>query len=534
MTEALHARFDYIIIGAGSAGCVLAGQLARDGKARILLLEAGGDDRSLFIRMPAGLPRVVVGKTWKYATEPAPEVGGRSVDVWQGKVLGGSSSVNGMVYVRGHLEDYDAWESEYGCTGWNGAEALKYFRKAENNDSLDDQAHGRFGRLPVSRPGHCTPVSEYFIRAGQEMGLPRLEDLSTVQRGVGYYQSTTHGGERASTARAYLDDPAIRDRVTILTGALVEKVLIEDGRATGVRYRADGKTVEALANAEVIVSAGGIGSAKVLMLSGIGPAAHLAQIGIPVKADLPVGHNFHDHLHVSLNVSIDAPITLYGADKGLAAVRNGLRWLLFRNGPCASNVAEAGAALDLGGEGRPDTQVFFFPVIDSWDNIDGRTDPPRHGFTVKTCPARPKSRGRVTLRSPDPADLPRIDANFLSVRADVDAHIRAVRWGLDLLERPAFRALKGELIAPLPRQTVDDAAIEQFVRQGTKTTYHPVGTCRMGNSPTSSVVDPTLRVHGIAGLRVIDSSVFPAIPSGNTNAPTIMVAEKGVDLILQG
>lgn len=326
--------FDYIIVGAGSAGCVLAAQLIRRTQARVLLLEAGGDDNNLFIKMPAGVAKIIAKKSWPYETEPEPHANNRRMQIAQGKVLGGSSSVNGMIYLRGQPQDYDDWAERYGCTGWSYREVLPYFKRAEANESLSDDYHGADGLLPVSENRYRHPLSMAFIRAGQELNLPYRNDFNgDSQHGVGFYQTTTHNGERASTARTYLK--AVRDerRLVVKLNALAHRLTFEGNVATGVVYsQNDGAEVTARATKEVIVSAGAVGSPKLLMLSGIGPRDHLQQLGIEVRADLPVGKNFHDHLHMSINVSTREPISLFGADRGLQALSHGAQWLAFRSG----------------------------------------------------------------------------------------------------------------------------------------------------------------------------------------------------------
>ncbi|MGP2768455.1 GMC family oxidoreductase [Serratia marcescens] len=526
--------FDYIIVGAGSAGCVLAAQLIRRTQARVLLLEAGGDDNNLFIKMPAGVAKIIAKKSWPYETEPEPHANNRRMQIAQGKVLGGSSSVNGMIYLRGQPQDYDDWAERYGCAGWSYREVLPYFKRAEANESLSDDYHGADGLLPVSENRYRHPLSMAFIRAGQELNLPYRNDFNgDSQHGVGFYQTTTRNGERASTARTYLK--AVRDerRLVVKLNALAHRLTFEGNVATGVVYSQNGGAeVTARATKEVSVSAGAVGSPKLLMLSGIGPRDHLQQLGIEVRADLPVGKNFHDHLHMSINVSTREPISLFGADRGLQALSHGAQWLAFRSGVLSSNVLEGAAFTDSRGDGRTDVQIHFLPLLDSWDDVPGEPLPNIHGFTLKVGYLQPKARGEVLLRSSNPRDPVKLHANYLGHPDDLAGSVRAVKFGLGFLQTAALKPLIKDLLMPQPEWTRDDAQLEAFVRNFCKTVYHPVGSCRMGPSPQDAVTDPQLRVHGFEQLRVIDCSVMPQLTSGNTNAPTIMLAEKAVDLLL--
>ncbi|MBZ4021926.1 glucose-methanol-choline oxidoreductase [Rhodobacter sp. TJ_12] len=524
-------NFDYIIIGAGSAGCVLAYNILSRQRGSVLLLEAGGSDFNLFIRAPGGMSRVIPTKSWPYMAEPEAATMNRPMDVLQGRVLGGSSSINGMVYVRGHKADYDAWEQDFGATGWNGDEMLHYFKKAENNEAMANDYHGNDGPLPVSENRYRHPLSEAFLRAGQQAGYPYIVDHNGAQsEGVGFYQTTTHKGLRASTAQTYLRRIRKDKNLKLQLNAMVQRVEIEDGRATGVTYNQHGKTVTAHARKEVIVTAGAIGSAKVLQLSGLGPAEVLRRAGVAQKAELPVGRNFHDHLHMSVNAAITQPISLYGQDKGLNALRHGIEWTFLRSGVLTSPILEAFAFIDSTGAGRPDVQFHFLPVLDTWDDPDLNQKGRDHGITIKTGHLQPKSRGAVEIRSANPEDLPRIRAGYLEDPRDVAGQIRAAQLALKFFDQPALKGHVKELFNPTV--SADDlAGLEAWVRRTARTVYHPVGTCRIGQNPATSVVDPELRVHGIKGLRVADSSTFPHIPSGNTNAPTIALAEKASDLI---
>ncbi|MGO2146525.1 GMC family oxidoreductase [Halomonas sp.] len=536
-----HHHYDYIIVGAGSAGCVIAHRLIQALDVSVLLIEAGGSDTSLLIRMPAAVGKVIPTRTWPYMTTPHGATNNRAMSIAQGRLIGGSSSVNGMIYIRGHRTDYDGWANDHGCTGWGYDNLLAYFIRSEGNESLAGPLHGNDGPLRVSENRYRHPLSQAFVRAGQEFGLPYVNDFNdNTREGVGYYQTTTFNGERYSTSKAYLSEVRHDSRLTILSDTDVERVIIEKGRAIGVKAHHSKKGEMTLhARREVILSAGAIGSPKILMASGIGPRDHLSEQGIECLRDLPVGDNLQDHLHLSINATLKDPTSLYGEDVGLKALRHGVEWLLHRRGLMTSNVLEGGAFLDTANEGRPDTQIHFMPVLDTWDDPNGIGRGRTHGITLKVGHLRPVSRGTVRLIGSGKEQRMAINANFLDAPEDLEHQVRSLRAGMALLDTPALSNVIDEVFSPpearhLMAQSMEDnqRALETFVRQYCKTTYHPVGTCRMGPDAEHSVVDLELKVHGVEGLRVIDCSVFPTLPGGNTNAPTIAVAEKAVDHVI--
>jgi len=525
--------FDYVIVGAGSAGCVVASRLSEDASVRVLLLEAGGPDTRREIRIPAAFSKLFRSEyDWAYFTEPQPHLNNRRLYWPRGKVLGGSSSINAMIYIRGHASDYDGWAA-LGNPGWSFADVLPSFKKAEDNQRGASEYHGAGGPLAVSDLRSPNVLSRAFVEAGVELGFARNPDFNGAgQEGFGFYQVTQKRGARHSAADAYLKPALARPNLTVRTGAHATQVLFEGTRAVGVAYLRDGHAEEARAGREVILCGGTVNSPQLLLLSGVGPAGQLRSLGIPVVADLRgVGENLQDHLEIVVGHQCTQPVSLDRAE----TLGNLLQYVLFRRGPLTSNVAESGGFVKT----RPDQVGIFVPDLPAPDlqymfgpvyYLDhGFTRPQGYGFGLVAVLLRPQSRGRITLRSTDPLAHPAIHANYLSSDADLAVLVAGVKLGRRLFAAKPFDPYRGPEARP-GAQVQTDAEIADHIRRHAETIYHPVGTCKMG-ADSLAVVDAQLRVHGIDGLRVVDASVMPVLIGGNTNAATLMVAEKAATLI---
>lgn len=531
----MQKQYDFIIVGAGTAGCVLAHRLSEDGRHSVLLLEHGGDDRTWILQMPAGL-RSAFKPTSKYnywyKTTPQRHLNGRELDQPRGKALGGSSSINGMTFLRGNPRDFDDWAAVEGCAGWSFADCLPYFRKFERRNGAESPLRGSDGPVGVKVQESLNPLNAAFLEAGQQAGFPLTAEVNGYQQeGFSRFEMTVEGGYRNSSARAYLHRQPRRSNLEVVTGAKVLRVLVERDRATGVEVSIRGATRQILAAREVIMAAGVFGTPHILMLSGIGPSAQLKRHGISVRYDAPgLGENLHDHIEAHIQVETDKPVSLNRYLKPHLMLWAGIQWFGWKGGVAAVNQCHVGAFLRTGPAiSHPNIQFHFFPVFFGANWIP---NPSRNGYRLGSGPMRPESRGTVRLASANPDDALLIDPNYLAAERDRREMREGLKIGREVLAQPAFRAFHRREDLPGPGVQTD-AELDAFIREDASSAYHPCGTARMGaDGDERAVVDLQLRFRGIAGLRVVDASVIPAVPSANINACVFMIAEKAADMIL--
>lgn len=525
--------YDFIIVGAGSAGCVLAERLSADGSSRVLVLESGFKDNHPLMHMPGATGKIQNAQkyNWGYESVPQKHLNNRRLFITQGKGIGGSSSINAMIYIRGNREDYDQWR-DMGNAGWGWDDVLPVFVELENNARLGGRFHGQAGPLHVTDPIAPNKMSVLFTQAAEQIGVPRRDDFNTGdQEGTGLFQFTIRNGVRWSAARAFLDKARTRKNVDVVTNRTACKIIVENGRAVGVAAQSDsGEIVNYRASREVILAGGVFGSPKLLLLSGIGPANELRDVGVKPVHDLPgVGKNYHDHVDIRTVHRCLSPWTYDGQDKFLPALRHGLEYVLLRKGMVSSSPCQAATFVRSRPDVKtPDISLYFLPVgfVDH-----GRVKVPGRAVTLHNNIMRPVSRGEIKLRSSNPTDMPLIDPNFLADPADMDVMVECVRWARKVMAAPVLAQHIGPEIFPGPSvQSEED--IKAYVRANAEIDYHPVGSCKMGHD-RMAVVDDRLRVHGLSGLRVVDASIMPNVISGNTNAPTMMIAAKAAKMIIE-
>ena len=527
-------EYEYIIVGAGSAGCVLANRLTEDGKHRVLLIEAGPKNNALSLKIPAAVLKNLKSTkyNWAYQGEPEPELGGRVITHDRGKTLGGSSSINGLCFIRGHALDFEGWRQS-GCEGWGYADVLPYFKRLENYSGGESEYRGGDGPLVVHRPKPQNPLYKAFIEAGRDAGYQTTDDICGYrQEGFGVFDMSTENGERNSTAKAYLDPARRRQNLTVMTDKQVQKIFFNGNEATGISYKTvNGDIIKVDALKEVILSAGAVGSPQLLMLSGVGPASHLKDHGITIVADMPgVGQNLNDHPDFVLKYKCLKPVSIWPQTRLVRRTFAGIRWLLRRDGICASNQFEAVACVrSAAGVEYPDIQLTISPAAvddQTWEPL------PEHAFQIHVGLMRGFSRGNITLRDSDPASPPRILANYLKDPRDRDLLRKGIRIVREIASQPAFKPFCGEEIYPgVASQTDED--LDGCIKEKLNTQWHLSGTARMGTSNNrEAVVDAHGKVHGLSKIRIVDASIMPAATNGNTNSPTIMIAEKLSDSIL--
>ncbi len=526
-----ESGYDYVIVGGGSSGCVLAARLTENPSVRVLLLEAGGQDRHPYIHMPVGFSKMTAGPfTWGLKTAPQRHAHNREIPYAQARVIGGGSSINAEVYTRGHPADFDRWANEEGAAGWSFKEVQPYFLRSEGNTMLSGELHGTDGPLGVSNLPDPQQTSRAFVQACQEYGIPYNPDFNgRTQEGSGIYQTTTKNNRRCSAAVGYLRPAKGRANLTVETGCLVRRIVFEGKRAVGVEYARDGRPVMARAESEVLVTAGAIGSPKIMMLSGVGPAAHLRQHGIDVVHDLPgVGENLTDHFGVDIVAELKGPTSLDKYNKLHWMLWAGIQYVLFNSGPVTSNIVEGGAFWFSDRSAPiPDLQFHFLAGAGAEAGVP--TVPSGSGVTLNSYTLRPKSRGTVRLRSADPEALPIVDPNFLAEPDDVRVSAEGVRISREIFRQPSLQKYIKRMHVP-GDEVKTQAEFAEYARRYGRTSYHPIGACKMGVDDMA-VVDPQLRVHGLENIRICDSSTMPSLIGSNTNAATIMIGEKASDLI---